>query len=367
MLNFKFNKKLIILFITILILGTILFPLMVLTASTTNLIFNYNKMEYNCQSMSSDWDSNFATQTIDTYSSIFRPLKEFENIYSWGPIYLLENNVYFVGALSKTDEVQLLNLNVESGLLNWHLCETEAFFVEQDRVYVGHTDFAGAFIIAFDTETGEKIWQTKVDHRAINNIQRISDGLLLTTNDHGDKRYYLIDVETGEEKRSFQDYYTKNEYFVSSGQTIYQQTPRGLSAQGNVNWEIEFANLSGRQKISTTLVGNILLIEVDTNSIIQIYAINHLNGDLLWQTDWNVKSNLVVEDNVVYFLTGDSILKAVDLLTGNDFGKIQFSPSLNSLSEFDYINSHPQISIDNQILVIYFDTSRQLFTFRILE
>ncbi len=361
-----FKKRLVTIIITTLFLGTVLFRLIVLVASITNLMLSYNKPDYNCQSVSSSWDPVKVTQTIVDYSPEFEPLKVFENIYSWGPIYSLENDVYFVGSLSKTENTQLLNFNIESERLNWQICETEAMILDQDRVYVGHTDFAGAFIIAIDAMTGERIWYTKVDHRAVSNIEVSSNGLLVTTNDHGDKRYYLVDAETGEREKAFQDYYAKNEFLINSGQTVYQQTPQGLSVTGNVNWEIKFANVADRREITTTLIDNILLIDVRDRFISQIYAVDNLNGKILWHTERNVKSNLAINDDVGYFLTHDSVFKAIDLFTGTIIGKIYFSPRLDAMPDLDYVNADPRVSVNEDVVIVYFDNSRQLFAFRFL-
>lgn len=132
---------------------------------------------------------------------------------------LIENDVFLGGNLEGLGDGELLSLDTQNGQLNWQLCETQAMIMDTDRIYVGYTDFSGAYLNAVDFQTGEKLWQTKVDHNVISTIQTDFGDLLVTTNNHGDKRYYLVDKQTGEIRQTFRDYRVKDKYLVSAGYT----------------------------------------------------------------------------------------------------------------------------------------------------
>lgn len=368
----KFNKKFAVIIGFTIVCIFILFRLSVLGLSIANMFINYNRTEYHCNSNSFpfapyEWDLAKTSYAVADISPSIESLNVLENIFSYGPIYLIDNDIFLVGNLEGRGDGELLSLDTQNGQVNWQMCETEAMIMDKDRIYVGYTDFSGAYVNAVDIQSGEKMWQTKVDHNGISTIQINFRDLLVTTNDHGDKRYYLVDRQTGKIHQTFRDYRVKDKYLVSAGYTIYEPTARGLAAIGNANWEIDLPNTFYQSEIKTTHIDHVLLIESNTNFISQIFAVDPSTGETLWQTEKNIKSNLVVEDGVVFFLTGESTLKAVDLFSGQSISEIQFSPSLTSLSDFDYVNSHPYIAVHNGKLAIYFDTGRQLFTFQFLR
>jgi outer membrane protein assembly factor BamB len=116
--------------------------------------------------------------------------------------------------------------------------------------------------------------------------------------------------------------------------------------------------------MKTTLRDDSVLVDIRDHFISQIFALDSHTGAILWQTERNIKSNLAEEDGVVYFLTEDALLVAADLRTGTSLGHVQFSPGLKEMDDFDFVNAYPRVAVNDGVVVVYFDSARQLFAFR---
>jgi outer membrane protein assembly factor BamB len=272
-------------------------------------------------------------------------------------------SVIVVGSLQANEATSLMSVDIETEKLNWSVCETQSMILDKNHVYVGYSDF-GAFVTTYDVESGMKGWQEKVDNQGLSDIEITPIGLLITTNDHGRKRYYLLDENDGQQIRSFSDQYAMNEFFTQNGQNILQLTGKGIASSGTQNWETELNELPYRATLKATLRNDVVLVDIRDHFISQVFSLDSHTGAILWQTDQNIKSNLTEEDGVVYFLTEDALLVAADLRTGTSLGHVQFSPGLKEMDDFDFVNAYPRVAVNDGVVVVYFDSARQLFAFR---
>ncbi len=328
------------------------------------VIFDRANSDYVCQPMQIHWEGAKQSMEILDNSSEFEFINKLQRVYSFGDIYTDGTSVTVVGSFNEYEPPNLMNIDIETGKLNWYACETESMILGENHLYIGYTDFSGAFVTAYEVESGIEVWYTKVDNHGVSDIEITPIGLLVTTNNHGRERYYLLNKNDGQQSKSFSDRYAMNEFFIQNGQNIFKLTAEGIASSGDQNWETKLNELPYRAKIKTTSRNGVVLVDIRDHFLSRVIALDSRTGAILWQTDQNIKSDLAIEDNIVYFLTDDASLLAADLTTGYILGHVMFSPSLKEMEEFDFVNAYPRISVNNGVVVVYFDNSRQLFTFQ---
>lgn len=320
------------------------------------------KTSYNCRPTAASWDSALIELAIDDYSPAFEPLNEFREIYSWNPINLRKEALFFVGSINQREDVQLVSYDIQDGQVNWQVCETQVVEVDDSRVYVGHNDL-GAFVVAYSISDGTKLWHTKVDGRVVSTIEVTPIGLLVTTNDHGNNRYYLLNPETGKKRETFKTDGAKNSFFVENDQIVYQTTEQEIISFGDIQWKTRLGYSPYVFDTKIIVNNDIVLIDIRDHSMSQIIVLDANSGNILWQTDKYIKSDISITKGVVFFVTKSSDLLALDLQTGVELGYVSFTPSLMSIPDHDFVNAHPRVTSDEDIVVVYFDIGRQIFTF----
>lgn len=310
-----------------------------------------------------NWGETKQSMEVSNTSSEFKLINKLQKVYSYEDIFSDGTSAIIVGSFHENEVSRLMNIDIETGGLNWQACETQTMILGENHVYVSYNEFSGGFVTAYRVDGGIEVWRTKIGNDGVSDIEITPIGLLVTTNDRGKKRYYLLNENDGQIRKSFKDQYALNDFFIQNGQNIFKLTDRGVASSGIHNWETKLNELPYRPTIKTIHRNDIVLIDVRDHFLSQIVALDSETGTILWQTQRNIKSNLAVENNNIYFLTEDASLLAVDLMTGHVLGQVEFSPSFKEMVEFDFVNTYPRVSVDNGIVVVYFDNARQLFAF----
>lgn len=93
----------------------------------------------------------------------------------------------------------------------------------------------------------------------------------------------------------------------------------------------------------------------------RIWLIDKNSGEVIWKSSKDVGSNPAIIDNRLLFLTMDAQLHVVDTISGQELDSIKFSPS--SLDDSRIIRKFHVVA-SNNIAVVYFGDSAQLFAFR---
>src|SRR5688572_20122380 len=101
----------------------------------------------------------------------------------------------------------------------------------------------------------------------------------------------------------------------------------------------------------------------------KIYALDKRTGNLLWNIDAHVLSNVGTNKSQIYFLTNDGYLKVLDLNTGQEITKLEFSPTSlepNSPPSGNIIGAYYLwVDTENSIVTISFGDSCQLAAFKV--
>ncbi|WP_420641799.1 PQQ-binding-like beta-propeller repeat protein [Candidatus Leptofilum sp.] len=303
---------------------------------------------------------------------------EFYNDQNEGHIFLATNqeSVFMVGSVEINQKPSLIKFNLHSGEVDWVAFDNRWFWgpnlstmaSDTDLVFVGDIGgknngtaaFGASKITAYDAETGDSIWTTRiVGAQSIDTIAVIGSSL----NIHGSpsRNYHLLDAATGE---------VINTFAIIEGFTLFSsdevEVKRIFGAElqaidkhtNTVIWE---------QKLSDIIIQPLVLVDgvffARTGADLgQLVAIDQVTGNILWKQE-NVASNIAVENGTAYFLTEGAQLLVADAKTGEILRKLVFSPApLQDVSNHGFY-----VAVSDDILVVYFGDSQNLFAFRDLK
>lgn len=140
--------------------------------------------------------------------------------------------------------------------------------------------------------------------------------------------YYLLDAETGEIIKSEPKLKSPFIWRIDEN-LIYERLHNGPAfqlleqEQNTIIWRSE--NFSVNQPPIFTDQ------RIVAKSGTQAIALDIDNGQSVWEysknkNGWTLFSNIAESDNIVYFVTSEGFLLAIDILNGEILGQVQFSP-----------------------------------------
>lgn len=227
----------------------------------------------------------------------------------------------------------------------------------------------GNHIIVYEPETGERVWGTKLQGiRGVSHVTATETQLFI---DGVPDKFFILDAATGRQLRAASSSggmgYTA---FLIEDDTAYWHAWPLFLVSTNLqteekNWEQSF---DGRFEKTPIFTEELIFVVSFWG---QLFALDKETGDILWQTAplssltdaERVVSNVAVADGVVYYLTQDSQLRALNMYTGELLGTVAFTPSLFALGT-DEINHRFDVAADGDLVAVYFGSSYQIFTFR---
>lgn len=229
----------------------------------------------------------------------------------------------------------------------------------------------GNHIIVYEPETGERVWGTKLQGiRGVSHVTATETQLFI---DGVPDKFFILDAATGRQLRAASSSggmgYTA---FLIEDDTAYWHAWPLILVSTNLqteerNWEQSF---DGRFEKTPIFTEELIFVVSFWG---QLFALDKETGDILWQTApldslidaERVVSNVAVADGVVYYLTQDSQLRALNMYTGELLGMVEFTPSIFTLGT-DEINYRFDVAADGDLVAVYFGGSYQIFTFRFL-
>lgn len=222
----------------------------------------------------------------------------------------------------------LFAIDVSTGIIRWQtVIGKNLLATDGERVYVQAVseDFEAVHIVALDLQSGDQLWDTRLDGwYAISSsyLAATDSEVIAVTYNKGNDAQYRLNSETGEikERRSYDFVETRPHYanLIFTQEGYYQFGP---------------------------LVAN-----------------RAEDGVTLWRYDQTVVSNIAIGGTVSYFVTQDAQLIAVESLTGEQVGQMQFTPAFPA--DFDFSNNDIIVAAAADIVAIYFADQQQLSLFR---
>jgi outer membrane protein assembly factor BamB len=223
--------------------------------------------------------------------------------------------------------------------------------IDNERIYVlAHFD-----IQAYSLNDSQLLWKAQeMPGHAVYFLH--SDGEKLYVRDLTNWKVYYLDARTGEQLGS-------DSLLTGSKFALLAQLPqfdlhtssRALQAVDKatqqVLWTTDIDKLEPVMRLPV-LVDNILLVGIRE----QVLAIDAQTGQVKWRNkDTPFASNFVVMNGYLYALDEKARLLQLDVKTGQEKGRIQFTPARTSVSDKRY-----WIAADGQMLFVSFEDSQEL-------
>ncbi len=219
-------------------------------------------------------------------------------------------------------------------------------------------------IVAYDPASRQEIWSQPIGGaRSVGSLM-VTESIVSV---QGFSFYYVLDADSGvvlekisraeDEPRGYVLFMDENISYELEGRSIQAVDRR----TGHKIWGQR--PYSGGLIYESPIVTDRLLI-VHTHPIVgRVQAFDRLTGELVWQYDaHSVVSNLAIGDNaVVYFVTEEAQLLAVDGHTGQELGRVEFGTTATTDQSTAY-----DVTASQDFVLVYMGDGRKLFAFRFL-
>jgi hypothetical protein len=309
-----------------------------------------------------DENSQFAELNIFTDISAGSSYQEI-------PLALNENMVLIAGAIGTPEgrvNPDLINASISTGKINWQtLIGTSAIAIDTSNVYaqLPNQPFGGAAgVVAFDMESGSKLWETVFNWRYAIGIDylAITNNLLsVGTYNHGDEAFYSLEPASGKVKTVVKN---RNDLFMIDDGTNYGWISRQLTAEGKSNWQTLFSSnkysAQSFELAAPVVFNNLILVKNGTWNLGSVSAVRKTDGLKVWQYDQIIASNITVGGTITYFVTDTAKLIALGTQTGEVLGSVNFSPAF--ADDFDFSNNSIYVAAYNNFVTVYFEDTQQL-------
>lgn len=284
-----------------------------------------------------------------TRSSLFMPPGEDV------PLLMIDDRVFLIASTTRNASASLLGLDTSNGQTVWTQLRSGSQIVYNSKyLFLGEQ----GLVTAFDLYSGERVWRTRLPvPKAVEYITADEDKVGV---DVAPTHYYVMDANTGEITDSATATQTPP-FFYSNHETLE------FHVAGSSVWAVDKQNGERiwRQDLNIEIVqspllsGNRLLVK--EGHVAFVYAFDTATGTLIWQSQEKAASNLAVDNSILYFLTLNGQLMAVNAETGQLLATLEFTPNTPLADPYErgyYVAAH------SGVVAVYFGDSRELFLLR---
>lgn len=328
------------------------------------------------------WSPAVQHYVVSISSSKFQVAWSLDNVFARQPargvrpLALAASNEYLflLGSLAQDKPSSLHTINLSTGQVEANYTiqsRTEVLAVGENYFYLGvpslgkideNSTTGAAFVAAYEITSGQQVWRTYIrGARGIHLVHVFENMLSVIGSTATITRYQMLDADSGQVRYNSETSYP----ILISDNAWYSITPpnqlRAVEIE-KVLWQREFDQ---RVLFLPPVMSNHIIIGRTGEVIGNVFGLDSVSGDILWESDDVVYSNVIADRGIVYFLTEQAELKAVDAQTGQIIASVQFVPDAaqEHLTQ-SYLYS---VAASNGIVVVYLGDSRQLFAFRFLR
>ena len=259
-----------------------------------------------------------------------------------------QNTLFIIGKLSQNTRLfpSILAIDGINGALLWQepILNGSTLYATSTTLYSGQ----GNRLYAYEPRTGKILWSTPLSSaRNINHIY-VLDGLIYIGSTPG--VYHLIQADTGQIIKQFKEPPT-----LSDLQTVRVQLGlpedtelkpdyfRGITLTETTSFYIKYLN-------------GVSVVDIDS-------------GNILWEIERGVVSNVAVIDEAALLMTVDGKLLKYGIQNGDLISSIQFEPETFPYSDAEgYIYAY-FVAVDqiSEIFYVYLGNSKQMFAFCLID
>jgi len=359
----KIGQRIMIALVTIILMGCLLaFGLVVWKVieafdqyeKTTDIdlpIHSISSLEVNYESL---WEISNISATTTSNSNNLTVSHDAIYLITKGPDENIPTNLSIIAFDGLTSKV-IWQINGEFGPDLFH-----------NSAYL-YATINGNGIVAYHPISGNRIWETRLPEvRGISHVTVTEREVFITA---VPDKLFVLDASTGSiTTSSSYDDIGYSTFLVKNNTAYWQQWPLNLVAtnlqSGERNWIQSFEG--GFEK--TPVFAEDLIFVVTFGG--QLFVLDEATGEIVWHTEplnslthpERIVSNITIADAVVYYLTQDSQLRALNIDTGEVIGAIEFTPSLFTLGT-NVKNYRYDVAANDNFVAVYFGDSDQLFSF----
>jgi outer membrane protein assembly factor BamB len=337
--------------------------------------------------MQFSWHPAQQVRFIRQFDEQFELIWESSPIYSGtqtdnGKIYLtsIGQAAFILASFDARRRTSLYKLDISTGNVVWQILDKRSFLLREpinlasnsQSIFVGldstgrvdHEDmWAASRVVAYDPANGQEVWSQPIGGARSVDILVVTESIVSVK---GFSYYYVLDAESGA---------------VLEKISRAEEEPRGyvLFMDENISYELEGDSIQAIDKRTSqrlwvqqpygcciyepSVVTDKLLIVHGNPVVGWVQAFDRHTGELVWQYDANsVVSNLAMGDNaVVYFVTEEAHLVAVDGHTGQELGRVEFGTAATTDQSTAY-----DVTASQDFVLVYMGDGQKLFAFRFL-
>jgi len=217
-------------------------------------------------------------------------------------------------------------------------------------LYLG--SIGGAEAVAYNTEDGEMLWRTVLPWAASTmEIHFAENKLFIFTSDN---EFFILDEQGKIIEARGESYFP---YFEAGG-VFYVGEGRALKAidisTGKEIWRLK----TDDEFTHSPVFDNGAIFLRTWRNPGYVYSIDQATGRVNWKVSQNALSNLCVVADKIYFINFDSYLVTIDRYSGEEMTRVKITPPIDWSTGTDYyfIGADPT----NNILALYFGDTQLL-------
>lgn len=271
------------------------------------------------------------------------------------PLLLIDERVFLIASTDQNKTLSLLGLDISDGQTAWTQSRGGSHIAQNSKyLFLGEQ----GLVTAFDLYSGERVWRTRLPvPKGVAYIVADEDEVSV---DVAPTHFYVMDANTGEIIDSSTATQTPP-FFYSDHETLE------FHVAGSSVWAVnrQSGERIWRQDLNIEIVqspllsGNRLLVK--EGHLALVYAFDTATGALIWQSQEKAASSLAVNNSILYYLTLNGQLMAVNAETGQSLATLDFTPDTPLTDPYErgyYVAAH------NGMVAVYFGDSRELFLLR---
>ncbi|PIE81277.1 MAG: hypothetical protein CSA11_04595 [Chloroflexi bacterium] len=232
---------------------------------------------------------------------------------------------------------------------------------ESTQKVQGNMTWGTGKVEAYDITSGMLKWSQEIPGASSINSLIVTEDTV-SVDGSSSSNYYLLDAESGEIVESDPKLNTSFVWRIDNN-LMYERPHNGPAfqlfnqEQNKIIWQSE--NFSVIQPPIFTDQ------RIVAKSGSQAIALNIDNGQPVWQysknqNGWSLFSNIAESNNIVYFITSERNLLAIDILTGAILGQVQFLPLPNNTRDNDTFH----VTASGEHVLVHTGSGNQIFSFR---
>ena len=260
----------------------------------------------------------------------------------------------------------LTSVSLSTGTPNWQAPNQISGRFAHNSSYVYGGNSTGE-IIAYEISTGEIVWQTELP--VGKSVYQIAATEISVFVNMVPASFYRLDAATGTIQSTRPAEEASPIFFMDDNVMYWQPLPLYLQAldtqASRVLWQAELINPFDEAPV---FANGLILVRLRTG---YLYVLESSTGTVVWSTphteEDKLASHVAVSNGVVYFLSKDAHLRALDVYTGTLLGEVKIGSSLLELPEHDYFNFPFEVAASNDRILVYFGDTQQLFGFHFVR